>query len=284
MKGIQPARLVSAVVFSLTTFCLLGGDAGSSEAGSLSIQPVVQKANVWCSAAVGEMVFDYFHVPNVNPAGHYQCGILGVLASGKQWRECAYRCERCPVPPGNAATIIEMIKDYPRKVAEATGKQVIGLRAAYQSWPLSARDVMAAIDKKSPIIAQISPSGLPAGTAGARHVALLVGYQEREGAMEIKVNDPFPFTGWADNPYLRAGGRAAGDGSYWIEYGAFWQWLKWADSFVIEPTGVVRFSGGRNCCTHLRKCGPFLDGPSRPLGSPCSCQAGDPAPSGRVCS
>ena len=98
MEGIQPAMLVKAVVFSLSTLCLLGASAGSSEAGSLSIRPVIQKASVWCSAAVGEMVFDYFHVPNVNPAGHFQCGILGVLAAGKQWQECAYRCERCPVP------------------------------------------------------------------------------------------------------------------------------------------------------------------------------------------
>lgn len=229
-------------------------------------------------------MFNYFHVPNVNPAGHDQCGIVGTLAAGKQGQACAYRCERCPVQAGNAATIIDMIKDYPRKVAEATGKQVIGLRAAYQSWPLSARDVMAAIDKKSPIIAGISPSGNPPGPVGSHHVVLLVGYQEREGAMELKVNDPFPFTGWADNPYVRAGGRPAGNGSYWIEYGAFWQWLKWAESFVVEPTGVVRFTGGRSCCSPQGKCGPFLNQPSRPLGSPCSCRSGDPSPSGRVCS
>ncbi len=273
---------VLAVVFSLSTFLIGGG--GSSEAGTLAIRPVVQKANVWCWAAVGEMVFDYFHVPSVSPAGHYQCGIVGVLAAGAQWKACAYHCESCAMPAGNAATIVDMIKDYPRKIAEATGKQVIGLRAAYQSWPLSARELMAAIDHQTPIIAEVSPSSLQPASGGSKHVALLVGYREKDGAMEINVNDPFPFTGWSDNPYVRAGGHPSGDGSYWIEYAAFWKWLHWAKSYVVEPTGVVRYTGGRSCCTHLKKCGPFLDRAARPLGSPCSCQAGDPAPSGRVCS
>lgn len=282
MRRTHWAGPVLAVVFSLSTF--LAGGGGSSEAGTLAIRPVVQKANVWCWAAVGEMVFDYFHVPSVSPAGHYQCGIVGILAAGAQWKACAYHCESCAMPPGNAATIVDMIKEYPRKIAEATGKQVIGLRAAYQSWPLSARELMAAIDHQTPIIAEVAPTSLAPGAAVSRHVVLLVGYREKDGAMEINVNDPFPFTGWSDNPYVRAGGHPGGDGSYWIEYAAFWKWLNWAKSYVVEPTGVVRYTGGRSCCTHLKKCGPFLDRAARPLGSPCSCQAGDPSPSGRVCS
>jgi hypothetical protein len=40
---------------------------------------------------VGEMVFTYYQVPNLNPHGFYQCGIIGTLLPAL----CGLDCTRC---------------------------------------------------------------------------------------------------------------------------------------------------------------------------------------------
>lgn len=52
-----------------------------------------------------------------------------------------------------------------------------------------------------------------------------------------------------------------------------------------EDTKSARRSGvGRSCCMfNGGRCGPFTDQPAYPVGSPCSCQYGNPNADGSVC-
>lgn len=250
----------------------------------LDIQPVTQETPVWCWVAVGAMVFDHYGVSNVNPGGDYQCGIIGLLASGTWANACAYRCELCQVPAGSAQGVVSMIRDYPQKVANTTGEETPRLEALLRSRPLSPEDVISEIEDGNPVIAGISPGGRPYGSSASAHVALIIGYRGTEEDLELRVNDPYPFNDAQSNPYLAAGGERANRGSYWIEYSRFKQSLSWAESFVIQERGSIRPAVGRSCCLPTgRRCGPFLDQPALPLGSACSCQYGNPYASGSVC-
>jgi Peptidase_C39 like family len=195
-------------------------------AEDLSITPRYQETYVWCWVAVGQMVFEHYGVPNVNPAGDYQCGIIGLLAAGTMRHDCAFRCQNCTVPAGSANGVRNMIEEYPRRVAAVGDDDVARLRASYQAAPLSFAAVQRAIDQEHPIIAGISPSGRPSPWASSQHVALIVGYDE--GGERLLVNDPYPFA--VRNPYVAAGADHNGDGSYWISYSAFRQRLDWAEA------------------------------------------------------
>src|SRR5690242_10232152 len=79
---------------------------GSAKADTILDVPEVQQATyVWCWVAVSEMVLRYFDVPNVNPAGVYQCGFIGINAVGTTAQICNADCRFCTVPAGNPGVI-----------------------------------------------------------------------------------------------------------------------------------------------------------------------------------
>lgn len=255
----------------------------NSHANTLGIRPVRQGTAVWCWVAVGQMVFEHFGVPNVNPAGDYQCGIVGLLAAGTIRHDCAYRCQNCSVPAGHHSTVQRMISDYPERVAFVTGEQVSRLRSGYSPSALSAERLIAELDDDRPLIAGISPSGAPSG-ATSQHVALIVGYVEEDELM-LLVNDPYPFG--SQNPYRWAGGQSNGDGSYWISYESFRRRLGWRESITVRRTGVIDPPRmGDHCCFvgpfGLDACPMNLSG-RLPLGSPCTCTYPAARFVGRVC-
>lgn len=259
--------------------------SAASRAGELNITPRIQETYVWCWIAVGQMVFEHYEIPNVNPGGDYQCGIVGLLAAGTIRHDCAFRCQNCTVPAGSAAGVISMIEDYPRRVAIVGDDDVARLRVTYRRGPLSFEAVESEIDEEHPIIAGISPSGRPSRWAGSQHVALIVGYDDSTEESRLLVNDPYPFS--ETNPYIAAGADDNGDGSYWISYAAFRNSLDWAESFVVKQVGTIAaVQKGDYCCFigpyGADSCSLNLSG-RLPLGSACTCTYPAARFVGRVC-
>ena len=244
---------------------------------SLNIGPVFQQTPVWCWAAVGEMVFRYYGVGNINPVGNFQCGIIALLHPA-----CNQNCANCIVPAGSLATMNNMLTRYPTVASQIT-RTSTRISTLTSQTALTRDALEAEIDADRPVVAGISPSGYR--TAGvSQHVALIVGYDDDD----IIVNDPFPFgpATFTGNPYLAAGGdELQRKGQYQIAYSAFVRRLQWGESiYRIRCTGADCGSGnsaggegsrgpqlGRSCQTAFGTCGPFYNQPAQPLGSQCYC-------------
>jgi hypothetical protein len=226
------ARPTVAVLLVLSLLAAL-----PSRAGVLPIAPVVQQTQVWCWVAVGEMIFRYLGIPNVNPAGVYQCGIIGALAADQYGMShpCTFDCTQCVVTAGTEVWVRAMLERYP-VVVQTLGLRAPALASQHEPTALQADMLAAEIDGGYPVVAGISPYGSSGGVSA--HVALIVGYErDAGGGLVLKVNDPYPFDMMGANPYVTAGGRRDefGAGSYWIGYETFVTRLQWAESFRIRP-------------------------------------------------
>lgn len=203
----------------------------SISADDLSIDPVQQETPEWCWLAAGEMIFKYYEIPNVNPAGIYQCGIVGVIVGGP----CAMDCRYCSyVPAGTISGIRNMIVSYPRFVRSLLhDKDIKRLTAHVASHALSDDEVRDEIDAGRPIIAGISPLG-SVDPASPQHAVLIIGYDGDDDSMDLTVNDPFPYG--SSDPYTAVGGNG-GEGQYTISYKRFKNRLHWTASLygIDEP-------------------------------------------------
>ena len=278
----HPSRSILAVGLAL-----LGLASALRADTKLPIKPVAQKTPVWCWAAVGEMVFRHFRVPNINPAGVFQCGILALLHPA-----CNQNCMNCVVPAGSLHTMDNMLRQYSDFASRQHGqrRRIVTKKRQrsfrHGGW-LKRAELEAELDAGRPVVAGISPSGYPKGNV-SEHVALIVGY---EGDRVI-VNDPFPFgRTFQRDPYLAAGAEMLEPGQYSIPYADFRRSLVWRESiFGIscrgkncgEPTPRPKPTG-RSCRTHWGQCGPFMNQAPLPLNAPCHCRDnfGRPHP-GRV--
>lgn len=213
-----PALIAIALIFVVSN---------SANAERLNIRPVYQQTPVWCWAAVAEMVFRHFRVANLNPAGNFQCGIVGGIGG-----ICAANCMACPVPAGQLRNMETVIERYPEFARRMTGHGP-ELTAYGSHAELEVDEIIDEIDAGRPVIAGISPSGMRYPGGMAEHVALIIGY-EAEGQMLI-VNDPFPFDEvGAPNPYVRAGGRRLQRGQYLIRYSDFVGYLSWENTIQVS--------------------------------------------------
>lgn len=197
----------------------------------LQIEPVIQQTAVWCWVANGEMVFRYFGLPNVNPAGVYQCGIIGAYFG--PGTSCWNYCFSCVVPAGSAAVVLDMLIRYPIVIRPFFQQNIPSINAYYEHRVLSKQEVKNEINSHRPIIAGISPSGYSGNTSA--HVAMITGYSEENQNLYLYINDPFPFHVYpynlTGNPYLRAGGYSYNNGRYRVPYGNFVSGLVWQESF-----------------------------------------------------
>lgn len=185
----------------------------------LSIAPVQQQTPVWCWLAVGEMIMKHLGIPNRNPGGNYQCGILGTIAGNTP---CAINCfdAGCIIPSGSNHSTIRMLREYTWQASKR-------LFNAVEARELSVLDIQANINAGKPILCGVSPSS-KRDNGSAEHVVLLVGYNESLSGIMVIVNDPFPYSVNA-NPYLLSGGRMLRDNQYQISLkdftsGLFWHW------------------------------------------------------------
>jgi hypothetical protein len=224
-------RLIGLLTALVAVGALL---APAARAGVLPIPPIVQQTQVWCWVAVGEMVFRYFGIANVNPYGVYQCGIIGALAADQSGMShpCASDCTQCIVPAGTEGWVRAMLERYPAVVQAFAGSaQQLGAR--HEDRALDPEALAGEIDDGLPVIAGITPYGIPLGISA--HVALIVGYHRDDGgALWLKVNDPYPYAWTGADPYVAAGGRQDEAGGYWIGYDDFTARLQWTESFRIR--------------------------------------------------
>ena len=213
---------------------ILGTPARAAEE-SLDIAPQFQKTAVWCWVAVSEMVFEYFDVANVNPAGVFQCGIVGAMAAATWAEACTQDCfqPQCQVPAGWAQYLVQTLEEYPRRAATAEQEDQPRIRASHLSRKLLFSEVENEIDDGNPIITGINPSGSSAGGT-SQHVALIVGYGDEDDDKTLLINDPFPFDlVGAGNPYVQAAGTEIEDGQYKISYDDFVHDLRWRETITL---------------------------------------------------
>lgn len=73
----------------------------------LPIAPIAQQTEVWCWAASAEMILRYYNEPNLNPAGNYQCGVVGgyYYLLGGPSHPCVSNCFLCQSPASSAFEI-----------------------------------------------------------------------------------------------------------------------------------------------------------------------------------
>ncbi len=82
------------------------------------------------------------------------------------------------------------------------------------------------------MIAGISTSG--AHRYPPEHVGLIVGYEEVDGKLRLRINDPYPFGD--KDPYVTAGAQKNCGGSYYIDYETFCNKLAWDSAWWhIQP-------------------------------------------------
>ena len=204
-----------------------GGSSTSTQTQNtnvvLPIAPVMQETPDWCWLAGGQMVFQYFQVPAVNP--NYQCGIIAAFAG--VYSPCWYDCSLCPFAAGSNENISLMLQEYAQVATNGTET----LTFQYAPSPLAQPQVQAELDAKRPILVGINPSGTVIFSE-SQHVVVVVGYQEQNGQFNVVVNDPFPFAlaGYPD-PYLAVGATQIQAGQYAISYQSFVNSILWNASW-----------------------------------------------------
>lgn len=216
----------------LLILCLFVLSSGMlrGQSGSLDISPSIQNTYVWCWAAVAQMVFEHYGLPNMNPAGDFQCGIVAAYFGPNS--SCWQNCYSCAVPAGVMSNIKRLVDNY-GSVLNSMGAPSANLRSVLSFRPLSFAEIRQEIDAGRPIIAGISPGGFLLPNA-SQHVTVVVGYTLENGFSQIIVNDPFPFwhqdfTG-RNNPYLGEPGALLGTGQYLIAYQRFVTGLRWGNT------------------------------------------------------
>jgi alkylhydroperoxidase family enzyme len=211
----------------LTLSLVLAPRPGRSE--TLSILPVYQRTHVWCWAAVSEMIFRHYGLPNIDERDDYQCSIVKsvVKASGGQ---CASDCGNCVFPAVTMADLENNIHLYSLAVTNETHSRTRVMSVAMVN-RLEPQYVAEQIRAGRPIVAAIS--------AGApfyyRHVALVIGIEGSGPNANLIVNDPFPFreAGRRD-PYIAVGAKKVRPGQYSIQFQLFVERFKWTNSILTQ--------------------------------------------------
>ena len=160
-------RRISSLITILATCLLLSCGGGGSEpqaappyepaqgTRSLSITPVAQQTEVWCWAASAEMVFRHYDLPNLNPAGNYQCGIVAAYYGPAS--SCWFNCATCISAIGSMSQMQLLINGYGNVARQFTTSRVLSSRLLFSA--LSFSDTAREIDAGRPILAGISPGG-----------------------------------------------------------------------------------------------------------------------------
>jgi hypothetical protein len=200
---------------------------------SLVIPPVRQETPEWCWLAVGEMIFRYYQLPPVNPAGDYQCGIVGAVgyAINGACDQCNMNCGNCVRPAGSAQMVSYMLSTYPKVACKKLFQSNTTLKSNFVANFLNADFLKAEIDAKRPVIAGINPGAQFVLPGNSLHVCLIVGYFYYNADLILVVNDPFPWAITGTDPYLMNGAVPAGNLIYQIPYVNFVNGLAWNTSW-----------------------------------------------------
>jgi hypothetical protein len=199
-------------------------------ATDLNIPPVLQQTPEWCWAASGQMVLEYYGFPNLNPSGDYQCGVVGA-----QGGQCFWHCAACLNGGGTSANMAMIYISYARMARDRTGYVNGNFRPSLHGI-LSPSEIMETIDNGSPIVAGITPQGIPypPGLGISQHAVVISGYEGDENDLQLIINDPFPYYPVMPVPYLQLGGQAIENGKYEIAYRQFVYYLRYGNSITFD--------------------------------------------------
>ena len=224
-----------AFVLWITTGCGSSSNSSQTQPGNvtkiLTISPVAQELPEWCWLASGQMVFQFFQIPPVNP--NYQCGIIGAFYGPNS--ACFYNCGVCDAGAGSSANVTLMLEDY--SYYASSGTQV--LYSQFTPSPLTFQQAQHDIDSNTPILGGINPGSSSVLFGQSQHLVVIVGYEIQNGQDYLAVNDPFPFAAaGVPDPYLSSGAQQLQPGQYLVTYETFVQALLWNTSFdglVLGP-------------------------------------------------
>jgi len=206
---------------------------GITNPSALIVPPVRQETAEWCWLAVGEMIFRYYQLPNLNPAGDYQCGIVGSVGYSLNGAcdACNTNCANCVRPAGNAQMVSYMLSAYPKVACRQLFQSNKTLNSQFVANYLAASTIIAELNAKRPIIAGINPGTQFILPGNSEHVSLIVGYFYYGSNLILVVNDPFPYLITGFDPYIFNGAVTSGNLSYQIPYFNFVNGLKWNTSW-----------------------------------------------------
>lgn len=212
-------RVPSVLLLVMLATVVIRGDGER-----LAIDPVQQETPSWCWLAVGQMIFEHFDIPPLNP--NYQCGIVafwGARLTPYGWvGPCMNNCGNCPLPAGGLSTIEAMLRQYPVFAEERP------LTFSSSGAPIGKAAIRTEIDSDRPILVGITPSG--ARLPVSQHVALIVGYEEDDDDFDVIVNDPFPYRAFGIDPFEQAGAEMQEPGQYRIRYETLRDRLRWKET------------------------------------------------------
>jgi hypothetical protein len=235
LSTVRQAGAVALVTATLLLGCGGGGDTTPNTTDNyqpsqgtkvLGMTPVAQQTHVWCWAASAEMVLEYFRLPNLNPGGNYQCGIVAVYYGPNS--TCWYDCFSCVATIGTATALQSVINGYGYVASQFGPSRILTSRVVFA--PLSFNATAQQIDQGRPLVAGISPHGYSYPNV-SEHAVVIVGYQNEPGVQRIIINDPFPYGAYATpDPYTGVGGVQLAPGRYSISYTTLISSLRWGNT------------------------------------------------------
>ena len=197
----------------------------TSSSVTLPINPVAQQQPLWCWLASGQMVFQYYGIPPINPIS-YQCGIIAAFEGPNS--VCWISCGACNFGAGSSLTIVPMLQQYSLIATNGTKE----LSAVFAPNMLPPQQIQTEIQAKRPVLAGINPGQTFAIFGNSEHLVVIVGYETSNGQFSLVVNDPFPYEAvGSPDPYLAVGATLLRPGQYLIAYDGFTQGLLWNTSW-----------------------------------------------------
>lgn len=234
-------------------------NSAPANAKVLPVPIVMQQTPEWCFAASASMIFEYFGFPNLNPAGDFQCGIVGA-----QGGVCAANCAALPCLGGGGTVphVAAIMRTYATVAQQRTGFSDSSVRLG-ETGILTPEQIRGQIDNNGPVMAGISPSGVPfpPGLGVSEHAVVIVGYEGDENDFKVIINDPYPYP--APAPYVSAGGSERQLGQYEIAYSVFVNVFHYGNSLffrnVVATPRPIATSQLNNFCAVIAQY--FIDPP-----------------------
>jgi hypothetical protein len=219
-------KLSRLLFFAATIICC---GQYQAQATDLDIDPIAQQAPEWCWAAAAQMVLTHYRFPNLNQVGNYQCGVVGA-----QGGMCAANCALCLGAGGTTQRIAAVLVNYAQVATAMTGFQGEGFHPR-TGGIMSPGQIIADIDNGAPILAGITPTGIPypPGLGFSQHAVVIVGYEGDEENLAVIINDPYPYSPPLI-PYLLAGGQMLQPGQYQLSYRTFVQVFHYGNSIRFD--------------------------------------------------
>jgi hypothetical protein len=170
------------------------------------------------------MILRYYGEPNLNPAGNYQCGVVGgywYLVGGPA-HPCVSNCLLCQTGASSTLEIQRILTGY-GQIAQLYGLPARVLTSQSRFGQLNLPQIANELDNGRPILAGVSFPGQPTLPGISGHAVVFSGYDATGLSPTITVRDPYPYERFIpanQNPYLVAGGTYLGPGSYRVPLAA----------------------------------------------------------------